>query len=71
MLRDLRRNGAQPKDTMYKAGAALVVGMGIVAAAVVDENNLVIIAAVGKGTDHSLLKQMDRFLLVVAGDHKG
>lgn len=30
MLRDLRRNGAQPKDTMYKAGAALVVGMGVV-----------------------------------------
>ena len=30
MIRDIRRNGAQPKDTMHKAGVALVTGMGVV-----------------------------------------
>lgn len=30
MIRDIRRNGAQPKDTMHKADVALVTGMGVV-----------------------------------------
>ncbi len=30
MLRDIRRNGAQPKDTMHKAKVAMVTGMGVV-----------------------------------------
>lgn len=30
MIRDMRRNGAQPKDTMRKAAVALVTGMGVV-----------------------------------------
>lgn len=30
MIRDIRRNGAQPKDTMHKAGVTLVTGMGVV-----------------------------------------
>ncbi len=30
MIRDMRRNGAQPKDTMHKAGVAMVTGMGVV-----------------------------------------
>ena len=30
MIRDIRRNGAQPKDTMHKAGVALITGMGVV-----------------------------------------
>lgn len=30
MLRDIRRNGAQPKDTMHKAKVAMVTGMGAV-----------------------------------------
>ncbi len=30
MIRDIRRNGAQPKDTMHKADAPLVTGMGVV-----------------------------------------
>lgn len=30
MIRDIRRNGAQPKDTMKKADAAMVTGMGVV-----------------------------------------
>lgn len=30
MIRDMRRNGAQPKDTMHKAEVAMVTGMGIV-----------------------------------------
>lgn len=30
MLREMRRNGAQPRDTMHKAGVALVTGMGVV-----------------------------------------
>lgn len=30
MIRDMRRNGAQPKDTMHKAEVAMVTGMGVV-----------------------------------------
>ena len=30
MIRDMRRNGAQPKDTMHKADVAMVTGMGVV-----------------------------------------
>ena len=30
MIRDIRRNGAQPKDTMHKAEVAMVTGMGVV-----------------------------------------
>lgn len=30
MIRDIRRNGAQPKDTMHKAGANMKTGMGVV-----------------------------------------
>ena len=30
MIRELRRNGAHPRDTMHKAGAAMVTGMGVV-----------------------------------------
>lgn len=30
MIRDMRRNGAQPKDTMHKAAVAMVTGMGVV-----------------------------------------
>ena len=30
MIRDMRRNGAQPKDTMHKAAVEMVTGMGIV-----------------------------------------
>jgi hypothetical protein len=30
MIRDMRRNGAQPKDTMHKAAVDMVTGMGIV-----------------------------------------
>lgn len=30
MIRDIRRNGSQPKDTMHKAGVDLVTGMGVV-----------------------------------------
>lgn len=30
MLRDIRRNGAQPKDTMHKAAVAMVTGMGVI-----------------------------------------
>lgn len=30
MIRDMRRNGAQPKDTMHKAKVAMVTGMGVV-----------------------------------------
>lgn len=30
MVRDIRRNGAQPKDTMHKAEVAMVTGMGVV-----------------------------------------
>lgn len=30
MIRDMRRNGAQPKDTMHKASVAMVTGMGVV-----------------------------------------
>lgn len=30
MLRDIRRNGAQPKDTMHKAAAKMVTGMGVI-----------------------------------------
>ncbi len=32
MIRDMRRNGAQPKDTMRKAGVDMVTGMGVVKA---------------------------------------
>lgn len=30
MIRDMRRNGSQPKDTMHKAEVAMVTGMGVV-----------------------------------------
>ena len=30
MIRDMRRNGAQPKDTMHKAYVDMVTGMGVV-----------------------------------------
>ena len=30
MIRDISRNGAQPKDTMHKAEVAMVTGMGVV-----------------------------------------
>lgn len=30
MIRDIRRNGAQPKDTMHKAEVDMVTGMGVV-----------------------------------------
>lgn len=30
MIRDMRRNGAQPKDTMHKAGVEMITGMGVV-----------------------------------------
>lgn len=30
MIRDMRRNGAQPKDTMRKAAVDMVTGMGVV-----------------------------------------
>lgn len=30
MIRDIRRNGAQPKDTMHKASVEMVTGMGVV-----------------------------------------
>lgn len=30
MIRDMLRNGSQPKDTMHKAKTALVTGMGVV-----------------------------------------
>lgn len=30
MIRDMRRNGSQPKDTMHKADVAMVTGMGVV-----------------------------------------
>lgn len=30
MIRDIRRNGAQPKDTMHKAEVEMVTGMGVV-----------------------------------------
>lgn len=30
MIRDMRRNGSQPKDTMHKADVAMITGMGIV-----------------------------------------
>lgn len=30
MIRDIRRNGAQPKDTMHKAGTNMKTGMGVV-----------------------------------------
>lgn len=30
MIRDMRRNDAQPKDTMHKAEVAMVTGMGVV-----------------------------------------
>lgn len=30
MIRDMRRNGAQPKDTMHKAEVAMITGMGVV-----------------------------------------
>lgn len=30
MIRDMRRNGAQPKDTMHKAGVEMMTGMGVV-----------------------------------------
>ena len=30
MIRDMRRNGAQPKDTMHKAEVDMVTGMGVV-----------------------------------------
>ena len=30
MIRDMRRKGAQPKDTMHKAEVAMVTGMGVV-----------------------------------------
>lgn len=30
MLREIRRNGAQPRDTMHKAGANMMTGMGVV-----------------------------------------
>lgn len=30
MIRDMRRNGAQPKDTMHKASVKMVTGMGVV-----------------------------------------
>ena len=30
MIRDMKRNGAQPKDTMHKAEVAMVTGMGVV-----------------------------------------
>lgn len=30
MIRDIRRNGEQPKDTMKKADVAMVTGMGVV-----------------------------------------
>lgn len=30
MIRDMRRNGAQPKDTMHKASVEMVTGMGVV-----------------------------------------
>ena len=32
MIRELRRNGAQPADTMHKAKVAMVTGMGVVRA---------------------------------------
>lgn len=30
MIRDIRRNGAQPKDTMHKASVEMITGMGVV-----------------------------------------
>lgn len=30
MIRDMRRNGSQPKDTMHKADVAMITGMGVV-----------------------------------------
>ena len=30
MIRDMQKNGAQPKNTMYKAGADMQTGMGVV-----------------------------------------
>lgn len=30
MIRDMRRNGSQPKDTMHKAEKAMVTGMGVI-----------------------------------------
>lgn len=30
MIRDMRRNGAQPKDTMHKADVEMMTGMGVV-----------------------------------------
>ena len=30
MIRDMRRNGSQPKDTMHKADVVMVTGMGVV-----------------------------------------
>lgn len=30
MIRDMRRNGSQPKDTMHKAEVAMITGMGVV-----------------------------------------
>lgn len=30
MIREMRRNGSQPRDTMHKAGVNMVTGMGVV-----------------------------------------
>lgn len=30
MIRDMKRNGAQPKDTMHKASIEMITGMGVV-----------------------------------------